>query len=366
MEKSDKKLSVAFLHGRPAAHPLHQRLAYAIQSDFYYADEAWQWQDKSYSKFLLPFIWLYCGLFQQNVKKYNVFLVDNLHVSGAFLKILRLNKRKQKVVVHLASHTLYFIKIRRFRGFNLRIHKWALKQFDGVICEGYMAMDYVNEILPGNTLKLYYSFNGLSAERALELDSIKPNLNTKQILTITQIEGADFRLWYKGIDIMLEAFDKALVRDPELRFIIVGTFDKKVLDKYLLKFPKQTVDKIEFVGYSKNLLHYYSTSSLYLHTARGDAFPTTTIESMRAGLPVIISDQTGTKEIVKSVDESLISTLNTDDIADKIMNYFALDAGQKIHLSNNCRKAVASYTQESSIRNYKDIIRRVSLDIVEK
>jgi glycosyltransferase involved in cell wall biosynthesis len=366
LKKTDETLKIAYLHGRPAAHPLHQRLANAIGSDFYFADAALQWQDKNYPGFLLPVIWALCGLFQKKVKYYDIFLVDNLHVSAAFLKILRLNKRKQKVVVHLASHTLYFMKIKRYSRFNLIIQKWALKQFDGVICEGYMAMDYVNEILSGNTLKLYYSFNGLSAERALELDSIKPNLNTKQILTITQIEGADFRLWYKGIDIMLEAFDKALVRDPELRFIIVGTFDKKVLDKYLLKFPKQTVDKIEFVGYSKNLLHYYSTASLYLHTARGDAFPTTTIESMRAGLPVIISDQTGTKEIVKSLGESLISTLNTDDIADKIMNYFALDAGQKIHLSDNCRKAVAPYTQESSIRNYKDIIRRVSLDIVEK
>jgi len=366
LKKLDKKLNVAFLHGRPAAHPLHQRLAHAIHSDFYYADAAIRWQDKNYSKYLLPFIWLCCGLFQKNVKKYNVFLVDNLHVSGAFLKILRLNKRKQKVVVHLASHTLYFIKIKRYTGFNLSIQKWALKQFDGIICEGYMAMDYINEILPDNKLNLYYSFNGLSPERAKELDSLSPNLTTKNILTITQIEGADFRLWYKGIDIMLEAFHKALLHDENLRFIIVGTFDKVVLDKYLLKFPQTTIDKIEFVGYSKNLLHYYANASLYLHTARGDAFPTTTIEAMRAGLPVMISNQTGTKEIVKNIDESLISSLETDDIAERITKYFSSEYEHKFQISNKCRIAVAPYTQDASVSNYKNIMDQVLSEIVEK
>jgi glycosyltransferase involved in cell wall biosynthesis len=358
-KNNPSSIKAAYLHGRPSAHPLHQKLAKLFDADFYLVDAFIRWQDKNIPAPFLPFIWLLCGLFQKNAKKYNLFLVDNLHVSVVFMKYLRLNKKKQKIVVHLGSHTLFFIRERKFSGINLFFQKWALKRYDAIICEGKMAMDYVNEILPGKKPQVYYSFNGLAESRVAQLKGISPNLSSKNILTITQISGASFRLWYKGIDVMLEAFALAHSKDPELKFIIVGEVDEQLLSQYTSRLPAAALNNIVFAGYSKDLFSYYAGSSLYLHTARGDAFPTTTLEALMVGIPTLISDQTGTKEIVLNVSDSLVTALDAPVIAGKINDYFQLSPAERTALSEKCKTAVVGYTEERSFANYRQIMNEV-------
>jgi glycosyltransferase involved in cell wall biosynthesis len=354
-----RHIKMAYLHGRPSAHPLHQKLANIFQADFYFADAFIRWQDRKIFSPFLVVIWFLCGLFQKNVRKYNLFLVDNLHVSVVFTKYFRLNRKSQKIIVHLGSHTLFFIKEKRFSAINLFIHKWALKNYDAIICEGKMAVEYLHEVLPEKRPMMFYSFNGLTKERITQLHTIRPKLDSKNILTITQVSGASFRLWYKGIDIMLEAFAIASIKDPLLKFIIVGSFDKHLLEDYLRTLPKKIVDNIIFTGYSSDLLKYYADCSLYLHTSRGDAFPTTTLESLCVGIPTLVSNQTGTKEIVKNVSSMLVCELDPKQIASRISEYFDLSAEEKLALSDKCRIAVSGYTEEKSFDNYRRIIEQI-------
>lgn len=361
LEKKSKlnPLKMAYLHGRPSAHPLHQKLANIFQADFYFVDDFIRWQDRKIFSVFLIFIWFLCGLFQKNTRKYNLFLVDNLHVSVVFTKYFRLNRKKQKIVVHLGSHTLFFMKEKKFSPISLYIQKWALKNYDAIICEGKLALEYLKEILPEKKASVYYSFNGLPQARVEQLDKIIPKLDSKNILTITQISGASFRLWYKGIDIMLESFALASLKDPSLKFIIVGSFDEHLLQEYLKKIPKKVIDKIVFTGYSTDLFQYYANCALYLHTSRGDAFPTTTLEALLVGVPTLISDQTGTKEIVENISDSLICELDSNKIAERIIEYFKLSIEDKLTLSNKCKVAVSGYTEEKSFDNYRHIMEQI-------
>jgi len=361
-EKNNKKgkIKVAYLHGRPGAHKMHQNLAKLLNADFYYVDFLVRWQDRNLRVFHMLLSWILCAVFQKNAKKYDVFLVDNLHISPVLLKYLRLNRKKQKIAVHLASHTLYFLKAKKFGYINTKLQLWALKHYDGIICEGKMAVELVNELLPGNKLNVYYSFNGLSEQRDEQLTSITPDLSTKNILTIAQIAGAEFRLWYKGIDLMLDAFEKANKVDPDLRYYIVGEFDHELLDRYTSMLDPQVKKNIFFVGYSNDLPEYYAKCSLCLHATRGDAFPTTTIETLRVGIPTLITNTTGTKEIISQIDKDFICEMNSDKIAKQINKYFNHSSEELLVLSNKCKKAVIPYSEKNSYSNYIEIINSIS------
>jgi glycosyltransferase involved in cell wall biosynthesis len=349
------KQNIIYLHGRPWAHPMHQKLARHLGADFYYADDLIRWQNREWGSIFRFFAWIINAFHYLKFRLSEFILVDNLHISPIIAKKIGILGKGNTLVVHLASHTLYFLKEKRFNAFSTKINLWALNNYDAIICEGQMAVDIVKYLLPGKNLNIFYSFNALSKKRINDLNDIKLNLSTKNLLTITEVGGASYRLWYKGIDIMLKAFELAFLIDNELKFYIVGSFEPKLIQVYLSKINLRARENIFFMGYSNNLSEHYSNCSLFLHAARGDAFPTTTLESMHIGLPTLVSDSTGTKEIAAKVDNRFVVELNPTVISERILSYFSLNPEQKSSISNKFIDASSAYTEEKSLKNYSNI-----------
>jgi glycosyltransferase involved in cell wall biosynthesis len=122
------------------------------------------------------------------------------------------------------------------------------------------------------------------------------------------------------------------------------------------------VNQIDFVGKSDNLTKYLSKSSLYLHCARGEAFGISVIEAMAAGVPPIVSEWTGAKEVVSQVSDMLIVPLDQDIILQRVKWYFNLPLEKKIELSDKCRKISREYTQENAVANFQNTIKHIAQD----
>ncbi|MCS6833360.1 MAG: glycosyltransferase, partial [Flammeovirgaceae bacterium] len=114
-----------------------------------------------------------------------------------------------------------------------------------------------------------------------------------------------------------------------------------------------------FLGYVSNIQDVLSHSSLYLHTSRGDAFPTSTIEAAQAGLPVLVSDVTGTKEIFQKISPELIVPLDEDKIAERISWYFSLSIEERQKLSAKCKEVAIKYTEDNAITRYKEVFQEI-------
>jgi glycosyltransferase involved in cell wall biosynthesis len=71
------------------------------------------------------------------------------------------------------------------------------------------------------------------------------------------------------------------------------------------------------VNVREDAVQALSESSLYVHPARGDVFPVAPLEAMYIGLPVICSNECGTKELLP---EENIFNLNKNELANKILN----------------------------------------------
>jgi glycosyltransferase involved in cell wall biosynthesis len=69
----------------------------------------------------------------------------------------------------------------------------------------------------------------------------------------------------------------------------------------------------------RNVAAYYRASDVYLHPARADTFPTTVIESLASGIPVVATDIGGIPEQVKSLWQTTTMAPSPPSIANGIL-----------------------------------------------
>lgn len=358
---SSKKIEISYLHGRPKAHALHERFAKALTNRFEFVDHKLRWQDKNKSIFYNLLSWIICAIMFPHKKITDIYLIDNLHFSPVLFKIL-FARRKQKIVAHMGSHTLYFMKIGYFKKLNNAIHKWALKNYDGLIFEGQMAYEIAKSIIGNKMPKYKITFLGPPSERLNGLRKIRYNAHSKRILIVANGPTA-FRMFYKGMDIMCQAFNlfnQKVGNSYEL--CVLGDWTEKEIKNRMLK-GVDNISKISFVGRVKNVIPYLKDCCLSIHCTRGDAFPTSTIEVMTAGVPVIVSEWTGTKEIVNQVDKRFISKIEIDDLASIISWFISLPDSEKMKFSSSFRKATTIYTEENAIEHYTNSFNALAKEI---
>ena len=98
----------------------------------------------------------------------------------------------------------------------------------------------------------------------------------------------------KGLLIALESL--ALLPD-NIHLIVVG--NDKQQGRYVKITNQLKVEKqVHFVGEQKNPVPFYATADLFIFPTIYDPFPNAVLEAMASGLPVLLSDQCGVKDIV--------------------------------------------------------------------
>lgn len=91
--------------------------------------------------------------------------------------------------------------------------------------------------------------------------------------------------------------------------------------------------KIEFLPYRDSLAECYQAADVYLHAAKADTFPTTILEALACGTPVVATSVGGIPEQVRSIHSSAIEKFGNRD---------------RWLLSNNMLSELTSYTAEDA------------------
>lgn len=320
-----------------------------------------RWQDRKRSRLYVLLSWLLSAATVPNRRKTDVFLVDNLHVSPVLLKRLFL-RRNQKIVVHLGSHTMYFLVSHRYKPLVERLHLWALQNYDAVICEGNMTVKIVEDALGKDHPPIFETYLGPLADRLPALQAVNPDLDGQRLVFIGSGPGT-FRMHYKGLDLMIEAFSIAAKSQHEIELDIIGEWEPEITGPLLDRLPGDIRERVHFRGRSRDVIAWLERSALCLHCARGDAFPTSTIEAMTAGVVPLISEVTGTRQLVRDVSEHLIAPLDGAEIARRIAWYFALTSSERAELSDRSRTAAAPYTEQSATAHYVSTFAQMCRDI---
>ena len=132
----------------------------------------------------------------------------------------------------------------------------------------------------------------------VESDLFYPGRNTTGIFRVLYVGQITYR---KGIQYLLEAFTTLNLSGAEL--VLVGAIDpafRPILARYEGRFTH--VPKLARV----DLFKQYGLSSIYVLPSLADAYPLTVLEALASGLPVIISENTGTADIVRDGEHGFI------------------------------------------------------------
>jgi glycosyltransferase involved in cell wall biosynthesis len=355
-------IKVKYLHGRPSAHFTHANFAKSINADFEFIDFKYRWQDKKRNIFYIIFSWFYCAKNYTNRQKYDIFLVDNLHFSPIIMKYLFLKRKRQKVVVYLGSHTMYFMYAKKFSRINLIAHKIILKSYDAIICEGEMAKFFVQTVLKRRTPLIYTVFNGIPDSQNLSFASNRAVKIGKKLLFIGSYNN-EFRFEYKGIDIMLKAFEIAFKQDNELRFTLVGHPYEKLLNPILDSMDKEARKAVTILDYTSNLEEVIFEHNIYLHCSRGDAFPTTVLIALSAGMPAIVNELNGTKEVVARINSNLVTTQDPENIAGHIIWFLGLTDLQKEKIMRDAQLISKEYTESKAVDKFRSVFEQLEKEI---
>ncbi|RYE91078.1 MAG: glycosyltransferase [Cytophagaceae bacterium] len=119
----------------------------------------------------------------------------------------------------------------------------------------------------------------------------------------------------KGIDVLFKAL--ALVKQP-YRLLIAGAGSEEYT-KELQELARTTQidDKLEWVGWKNGeaKFEFFAGLDLFALTSHSENFAIVVIEALATGTPVLISDQVGLYQFVRTHDYGWVTTLSPPEIA---------------------------------------------------
>lgn len=357
-KKNYTNAKIAFIHGRPGPHKTHAAFADSVNADFIYVDRLLRYHDlENAGKVRRYASWLVNSVFFENVKKYDLILSEGMHLPPVLMKKLRVLRRDQKIAGMMGDEFLFFLNTKWYSPKTQKLLTYVLCQYDSLICLSDFQTELANEILDGQKKmpKIISGHEIISGERPMPSPDKLPKLNGHQLLFIAH-GPSGWRGYYKGIETLLETFKIIVQKFQDAELTVIGNWDTDYIDELLVK-TGNTRENIHFVGLQNDLMSFFEQSDLYVHITNGDAFPIASLEAIRAGLPTIVSDLTGTKEVVNKIEEKFVVPMNAAAAAAAIESYFNLPVGQKKKISEKGREVMETqYSKELGIEEFRSAI----------
>ena len=166
----------------------------------------------------------------------------------------------------------------------------------------------------------------------------------------------------KGINELVEAFDKISLVEENIKLLLVGPFEDE-LDP-LQKKTKLLInnnDKIILVGYQNDVRPYFSISNCLVFPSYREGFPNVVMQAGAMKLPSIVSDINGCNEIIENNINGLVIKLKCVDAIYDAMIKITYDKSLFNKLRLNSRDSIKmKYEREVYwsllLKEYKSLI----------
>lgn len=233
-----------------------------------------------------------------------------------------------------------------------------------VIPEGKGVMDDLQRHITRKPMKVlgYGNVKGVDMERFSrrpEIEKLAERLRKSGMFTflfVGRIVGD------KGVDEMVEAFAKLRVEHTACRLVIVGKQEEKLDPLKPETIQKMDVmEAIEMVGaqYGDNLIAWYAASDCFILPSYREGFPNTVLEAGAMGLPSIVTDINGSREIVEDGKNGIIIPPKNSDSLYHAMKRMMENSQMRRSMTEKAREMIAS-------RFEKELVQQCLLDFYEE
>lgn len=157
----------------------------------------------------------------------------------------------------------------------------------------------------------------------------------------------------KGINELIEAFTKLHDKYPQTRLNLVGKYEEK-----LDPLKQITIDRmnsnpaIVFAGakYGDDLIKEYLVADCHIMPSYREGFPNTPIEAGALGLPNIVTDINGSREIVINEENGLVVPPRDAKALYDAMERMLTDKALREKIEKNARPMIESRFEKSFVR----------------
>jgi glycosyltransferase involved in cell wall biosynthesis len=271
----------------------------------------------------------------------------------------------------IAAHTSKAGFLGRMAGYLLRVptvftpHGWSIvDRATGKIKKGYCVLEKIAGLLGSNIIAVSHSEQ--------EIGRLSGITSPEKILVV-----------YNGIADVAESADRKV--DPPT-IVMVARFQKQKDQRTLIRavtriadrpwrlqfvgsgplLPQMkefarsagVLDRIEFLGERSNTQDILAKADIFVLSSLWEAFPISTLEAMRAGLPVIVSDVGGAAESVIDGTTGFIVPRSRDDLMAESLSVLLRDTALRERIGRNGRKLfLEKFTLNTMVESTLDIYR---------
>ena len=164
--------------------------------------------------------------------------------------------------------------------------------------------------------------------------------------------------YYKGFDILIEAWGEIASKYPEWKLEIAGNGSKDNFDFLKEKaIDNGVVDRIEFLGYRTDMQNLYQKAAIYVLSSRSEGLPMVLIEAMSQGCACVATDFKGrTKEIITNDDEGILCNPEDVEALAQGMEKLINDDDYRLKLQRNAKNRSEYYSLDHIIGMWENLL----------
>lgn len=199
------------------------------------------------------------------------------------------------------------------------IEREGMEAADRVITVSNLTRKIVIEKYGIDPDKVITVYNAVDQNTQKDFTEVKKNVKEKVVTFLGRIT------YQKGPEYFIEAANKVLKKDPNVRFVMAGSGD--MLNRMVVRVAKLKIaDKFHFTGFLKgdDVDNMFAMSDVFVMPSISEPFGIVPLEAMRTNVPVVISKQSGVAEILEHAQK--IDFWDVDAMADSIYGLCHYDA----------------------------------------
>jgi len=151
----------------------------------------------------------------------------------------------------------------------------------------------------------------------------------------------------KDLDLLVEAYRRLRDEGLSIQLFIVGHGPYS-------ETLHESLPEAFFTGYltGKELAVAYASSDIFVFPSTTDTFGNVIIEAQASGVPVVVSDSGGPKELVENNENGLITKSHDADDLARAIRELVLDSDRRKQMGNHARESVINRTWPSAFRKF--------------
>lgn len=168
----------------------------------------------------------------------------------------------------------------------------------------------------------------------------------------------------KGINELIAAFQSISATHPEARLLLVGRYEND-LDP-ISSETRQIIDTNANIiptgpQYGDDLLAHYAASDCFVFPSYREGFPNTVLEAGAMGLPCIVTDINGSREIIQQGINGVIIPSKDTAALEQAMIDILNNTEKRTAMSQNARPLIMSrfeksYVQQCLMEYYEEVL----------